>query len=103
MPKIDMRDNISNIYELKKKEECGYAAVGIYCNCQMKALNPLFETFILFGLAANRRFEGNPPAQYALAYSAIPLWRNVAKIWRNSAKRQKSIAKSRLIRVICGI
>jgi hypothetical protein len=54
MPKIDMQDNISSIYKLKKKkkvEECAFGAVGNYCNCQMKALYPLFETFILFGLA----------------------------------------------------
>jgi hypothetical protein len=31
-------------------EECAYGAVGINCNCQMKALKPLFETIILFGL-----------------------------------------------------
>jgi len=30
----------------------------------------------------------------------IIIWLNVAKIWRKSALRQKSIAKSRLIRII---
>jgi hypothetical protein len=55
--KIDKRDNITYIYELKKLkkkekkvEECAFGAVGIYCNCQMKALYPLYETFILLGL-----------------------------------------------------
>jgi len=32
------------------KEECAFGAVGNYCNCQMKALYPFFETFILLGL-----------------------------------------------------
>jgi hypothetical protein len=44
------------------KEECAFGAVGNYCNCQMKALYPLFVTFILFGL-----LEEALPAQYAPA------------------------------------
>jgi hypothetical protein len=31
IPKIDMRDNISNIYELRELRLCAFGAVGIYC------------------------------------------------------------------------
>jgi hypothetical protein len=76
MPKIDMRDNISYIYELRELRLCAYGAVENYCNCQMKALKPLFETFILFGL-----LEEALPAQYALAL--FPL---MAKCCQDMAK-----------------
>jgi hypothetical protein len=47
-------------------EKCAFGAVENYCNCQMKALYPLFKTFILFGL-----LEEALPAQYALALTPI--------------------------------
>jgi len=57
MPKIDMRGNISNIYELRELRLYAFGAVGVYCNVSNESLIFFFATFILLGLleASHRR------------------------------------------------
>jgi len=48
MPKIDMRDNISNIYELKKRKNAPYGAMGNLCIlmlCAYGAVDRVLSTF----------------------------------------------------------
>jgi hypothetical protein len=47
-PKIDMRDNISSIYELRELKLCAFGAVSVYCNVLNKSFFSFFAIFILF-------------------------------------------------------